>query len=178
MLGILNQRDIVEYAGKSYRILQIDDYNIIAIEMNTPKTIVLSFDREKLENSIYNGMAELRVEKKENVRYIHPEKLQGASLRIYNQFKNTGEAFLKHSEYYNWLLEKTERANFVQKLAKENEISLATARRRLREYLQNGMTLRGLESKYYNCGGKGKERTFKQGARPGRRGFSAIVRDE
>lgn len=178
MLGILNQRDIVRHAGKSYRILQIDDYDIITIEMNTPKTIVRSFDRKSFENNICNGVSELKVEKQKNVRYIHPEMLQGASLRIYNQFKNTGEDFLKYSECYSWLLDKEERAHFIQSLAEKNNISLATARRRLRDYLQNGMALRGLESKYYNCGGKGKERVFKKGSRPGRKGFSSIVRDE
>ena len=176
--GILQQRDIVEYAGQTYRILQIDDYFILSIRMNTPKTLIRLFGKEELEGYVNDKLAVLKNEEKSNIRYVHPDHLQGASRRIYNEYKQISEEFFKHSPSYDWLLDKQEKAMFIEEFSKEHQISLTTTRRRLRDFLQNGMVLRGLESKYYNCGGKGKERIYSADNRPGKKGFSKVVRDE
>lgn len=176
MKGFLHERDIFVYEGIKYRILQLRTYDLIAIQMNTVKTSIFHLDLAEVEDLVETGVIEIEQKTKEK-NSVRREIREGASLRIAEQYRVISENVQAYSNSLEWLLNREEKAEFIQKIACEHDISLTTARRRLRDYLQNGMTLTGLESKYYRCGGKGKERIYERGNKPGRRGFSVVVRD-
>ena len=176
MKGILHERDIFVYEGIEYRILQLRSYDLIVIQMNTVKTSVFHLNLAEIEDLVETGVIVLKRSSQENT-FARQERLEGASLRIAEQYRVISESVQSYSNSLEWLLNRAEKAEFIQRIAIEQDISLTTVRRRLRDYLQNGMTLAGLEAKYYRCGGKGKERIYESGNKPGRKGFSVVVRD-
>ena len=176
MKGILHERDIIVYEGNKYRILQLRSYDLIVIQMNTIKTSMFHLDLAEVEELVETGVITIQPKSGERI-CVRNEMREGASLRIAEQYRIISEKLQAHSNSLEWLLDREEKAAFIQKIATEHKISLATARRRLRNYLQNGMTLAGLETGYYKCGGKGKERIYEKGNKPGRKGFSVVVRD-
>lgn len=178
MGGIIKANDIFAVANRSYRVLQTDGRQAVVIEMKTKKMNIFWADIDSIEHALEDYSATLECEEKSSVRYIHPDKLTGKSKQIYEQYLYTANAVRLRSSSLDWLTNSRERAAFLRECMEANGIGETTARTRLREYLQNGMTLRGLEAKYYNCGGKGKERTYRQGFRPGRKGVSAVVADD
>lgn len=177
MSSVLHERDIFIYNGLEYRVLQVREYDVIVMQLHTEKTKLFCLESTEVNELLENDMISI-VQAKQNLRYLDKEILSDASRKIYEQYELTAERFHEHSNSPEWLLEKEEKAKFIQKLALEMKCSITTARRRLRKYLQNGMALHGLDIKYDQCGGKGKARIYQIGKKPGPKGISGIVRDE
>lgn len=176
MGGILHERDIFVYEASEYRVLQLREYDVIAIQMHTEKTNIYQLDLQEVEELIETDM--ITIAESKNQRYIDENSLSVAGYKIYCQYRLTAKRCQEKSNSLEWLLDKDKKSEFLKKLSEELKCSMATARRRLREYLQNGQVLSGLASKYYRCGGKGKKRTYVQGRKPGKKGLSEVVRDE
>lgn len=177
MSSILHERDIFIYNGLEYRVLQVREYDVIVMQLHTEKTKLFSLESAEINELLENDIVSV-VHCKQNLRYLSKDELSDASRKIYEQYEVTAQRFREYSNTPEWLLDKEEKAEFIQKLAVELRCSNTTARRRLRKYLQNGMTLHNLDIKYDKCGGKGKARIYQTGKKPGRKGLTTVVRNE
>lgn len=176
MKGILRERDVFVYDDLEYRVLQLREYDVLVIQMNTEKTRVFQLDLREIEELLETGV--ITIAKLEQNHYIDENSLSVACYQIYREYRLLAMRCQEKSNSLEWLLQREEKAEFLKALSEEMDCGIGTARRRLREYLQNGATVSGLGAKYNCCGGKGKRRIYTEGRRPGRKGSSGVVRDE
>ena len=81
---------------------------------------------------------------------------------------------LRKEENLFWLANRNKRASFIKEKAEMYGLTEKTIRQFMRKYLQNNLTIKGLECGYHRCGGRGKERIYVAGRKPGRKGTSLV----
>lgn len=171
----LNKGDFIK-TDKKWLIIDITDGFCLLILCETTKMKFLQIEESKLLKLIEEEKADL-IEKKpskviENVEF-------GSTAILNKRMRDMANDILHYDKNLFWLNERNRRAVFIKDTAIKYKTSTDTVRRFLRDYLQNNISLRGLSCRYHRCGGRGKEKTYKNGKRPGRKsGISRVERSE
>lgn len=157
-----------------WRVFQKLQDDCYLIRLNTSKTDIQIVNQSEIDNLILNG-AEIELEQKDQIRDI--DSVQGKDKEKITQAEVFVEYLCKKCNYeWSWLLDCHQKHEIIMQLAERFQISELKVRRYIRQYLQGGMKLTSLLSKYCNCGGRGKQRNFTD-KRPGKKGVSRIIRN-
>lgn len=176
-MSFVLRNDIFIFEQIKYRILEIRDSLCLVVCMEPCHTKIKEMLLEDIQSGVEKGYVELYPEEKET-KIIDFEKQKKHGKQIRDNYKMLHKMFDEYSPYVDWLLRASQRADFMKKFAVKCEISLSTARRMFRAYLQSGRNVRNLGSRYDNCGGKNKSKQYKNGKRPGRQGISKVAKTE
>ncbi|MFQ6949122.1 MAG: DDE-type integrase/transposase/recombinase [Blautia hansenii] len=176
-MSFVLRNDIFIFEQMKYRILEIRDSLCLVVCMDSCHTKIKEMLLEDIQNGIEKGYVELYQDEKET-KIIDFEQQKKHGKQIRDNYKILHKMFDEYSPNSDWMLRASQRADFLKKFAVKCEVSLSTARRMFRTYLQSGRNVSRLGSRYYNCGGKNKNKQYKNGKRPGRQGISKVAKTQ
>lgn len=177
MMNYLSRGDILQRNGE-WLIIDISDKFCLFVMLNTTKTKISCHSTEEVLYWLdYEEETELvsnNFTPKEPFLLFETE----ASQRINERIRSMATELLGWEDTLFWLADRECRVNFIHSCSEKYDVSVHTVRRFLRNYLQNNLSLLNMKCKYHECGGRGKEKNYKNGKRPGRKGISRIERNE
>ena len=177
MSGIYITRGDIIQMDNPWLVLDIKGDFCLLILLETKRTKIKIASVAELHSFLDKREAKLIIPER-NEQKILPFMERETSFLIHERNRRMAEEILHFDKDLFWLAERKRRAGFIEELAERYDVGTDTVRRFMRTYLQNNMSLHGLECRYYRCGGKGKHKQYVKGKRPGRKGLSGIIRDD
>lgn len=170
--------DVISRNGQDWLVLDksVSSLLLILLQKNKFKRMLISAD--KLNDELQTGKSELRI----NDEQFSPLAVSAetpAARRINERQYAIANELISKEECLFWIADRNAFKKFVTEMSKKYDVGELTVRRFLLRYMQNNLSLSGLECKYMKCGGRGKMKSFgTESKRSGRRGLSFVVRTE
>jgi hypothetical protein len=166
--------DLLVIESVSWLVLQNTNGYSLLIKLNTEKLIVKRIKTDHIIEGISAGLIKLNISRPKSNKVVNTNTLSDACNEKYILAVKIFEFLNNKYLGLEWLMDCHERTAIINQISKEFNISMLSVRRRLRDYLQSGMTITSLIPDYDNCGVK--QRSYK-GKKPGPKKGSIIVRD-
>lgn len=146
--------EVLEVEGKKYRILLIEDGNVIWIDIESSKALPIIEHTKNLEKLILEEKL-VRVEDPYDFLALeNPDKESKAAL-IRDKNYNLVSPLVNNPQFY---IPKV-RSSIINEIIKVHSTTKQTIYRAARQYWQYGQIPNALLPKYRNSGAKGKKRT-------------------
>lgn len=174
-MNYLKKGDIIRKNG-DWLLIDFSDEVCLFVLLNTTKTRLKCLSTTTVLGLVESEDVELIPNDTKDDNIVSFVEF-GASTKLNERMRAMAKDILAKDKNLLWLCDTSVRADFLRTMAKKYQVSLATSRRFLRDYLQHNLSLRKIGCNYFKCGGKGKTRVFSE-KKAGRRGISQVARTQ